>query len=247
MIKIAAVSYINTLPFIHGILNSGFLSNNEFILERIIPSLCTHNYINKLSDIVLVPSGCFIRYPEKHNIITNYGIASFKNVKSVIIVSQKPINDLQKIILDYQSTTSVKLLQILLKHYWKRNVDLVDGTEGFEKNVQNQVGALIIGDKALEFLHNFKHCYDLSYTWWELTKLPFVFAFWAITKNINEDFVNRFEKALKWGIEHKLESLTIYSSEKYDLFADYLNNNIIYNIKSKEVEGLKHFYKYLNL
>ncbi len=243
MIKITAVSYINTLPFIYGILNSGFLSKNEFVLERKIPSLCAYDYINKKSDIVLVPSGCFEAFPERH-IITNYGIASFKNVKSVIVVSHKPLQELQKIILDYHSTTSVKLLQILLKNHWKIKIDLVQGTEGFEKQIQNKTGALIIGDKALQLIDNYKYVIDLSYAWWEFTGLPFVFAFWVKTKNIDSDFLFRFNKALKWGIEHKLDSLT--TNNNYNLH-DYLNNNILYNIKSKEIKGLKHFYSFLKL
>lgn len=246
MIKIAAVSYINTLPFIYGILNSGYLSRKEFVLERKIPSLCSKAFLNKESDIVLVPSGS-INNIDEAEIITNYGIASFKHVKSVVLASDRPLQEVNKILLDYQSVTSVKLLEVLIKQFWKINISFVAGSEGYEERIIGETAGLIIGDRAMEYSSNFKYVYDLSYNWWEFTGLPFVFAFWAKTKPIDLDFLHRFNLAIKWGVERKLESLVFEKSLKYDLYREYLSKNICFELNEKQIEGLKQFYSYMNV
>jgi chorismate dehydratase len=244
MIKIVAVSYVNTLPFIYGILNSNYLDKKEYELIKCIPSKCAELYLKKEADIVLVPSGTFDSFQE-NNIITNYCISAYKEVKSVILASQNPINQLSKIILDYQSITSVRLIKILLKYHWKLNIELIDSYTGYENDIKNDYGGVIIGDRALFNSNNFNYIYDLSLEWWKMTNLSFVFAYWAKTKDLPIDFLNRFNMALMWGVKNKKDSLQLISKNNDTLLYNYLKNNIIYELNSENINSLKKFYEYL--
>ncbi len=244
MIKIAAVSYINTLPFIYGIKNSGFLNKKEYQIQTFYPSLCTEAFYHRHADIVLLPIGSFQQFPDDI-IITSYCISSHQHVKSVLMVGNEPIEKIKKIWLDYQSTTSVKLLQILLKHHWNKNVELLAAKAGYEQQISGETGGLIIGDRAMELSHHFAYTYDLSYEWWKLTKLPFVFACWAKTTPISEDFLSRFEKSLQWGIEHKELSLSLYKETLKEHYLRYLNENIIYTFDEYCKSGLIKFFELL--
>ncbi|MCX7862185.1 MAG: hypothetical protein N2449_04260 [Bacteroidales bacterium] len=242
MIKIVAVSYVNTLPFIYGITQSGMLNSKEYELIRLYPSLCTNAYYEKNADIILIPSGSFAQYPQ-NDIITSFCIAGYKHVQSVLLVAQKPIDQLKAIWLDYQSTTSVKLLQLLLLNHWKISPTLLSASEGFEQNIYHDTGGLIIGDRALELSSYFEYVYDLSYEWWKYTQLPFVFAYWVKTKDIDMEFLNRFEQALKWGVEHKHQSLALHSTFIPPYYYTYLDSYIQFELNNINKLGLIKFYE----
>ena len=65
-----------------------------------------------------------------------------------------PIQDIQEIYLDYQSRTSVELLKILCREYWKINPLFKQSKIGFENNVNKNTSALIIGDRHFKQIIN---------------------------------------------------------------------------------------------
>jgi len=54
-IKISAVSYLNTLPFVYGIKNSGFLADLDYQLGLDNPADCAGKLIGGQVDIGLIP------------------------------------------------------------------------------------------------------------------------------------------------------------------------------------------------
>ena len=56
---------------------------------------------------------------KEHYIISDYCISCDGEVASVGLFSDVPLNKIEKILLDYQSRTSVELLKILVEEYWK--------------------------------------------------------------------------------------------------------------------------------
>ena len=237
MIKITAVSYLNTLPFIYGILHSGFLDSNEFVLNRQMPALCSEAFNRKEADIVLVPSGNFSFFPQEH-IITSFCIGAYKKVKSVLLVSQKPVSQLKTILLDYQSTTSIKLIKILATYYWKQPFTYIQTIDNYENSIQGDTGGIIIGDRALSLANNYAYTYDLAEIWWKLTQLPFVFAFWAKTHTISDDFLARFDKALEWGVNHRFDSLSLLSTHPTTEHVTYLEQCISFVFNTAFKNGL---------
>jgi hypothetical protein len=85
-------------------------------------------------DIGLVPVAILPALKEYH-IISDYCIACDGEVASVCLFSEVPVNDIQTILLDYQSKTSVALLKILLKEHWNIEPKLVDAEQGYELSI----------------------------------------------------------------------------------------------------------------
>lgn len=241
MNSITAVSYINTYPFIYGLEKSGILPLSEFELNKVYPSLCAKAFIQKSSDVVLMPSGAIPDFDESI-IIKGFCIGAVREVKSVLLLSECPIEQVEQVLLDYQSTTSVKLLKILFRHHWKKNVHFISSSEGYENNINGTTAGLVIGDRAMKLSNQFPYVYDLAAEWFSFTQLPFVFAYWAKTKNISENWLSLFNQALNWGLMHKLDCLNYFSCNE-KIYIEYLDKNISYEFDEKKIEGLKAFYK----
>ena len=82
-IRITAVSYYNTLPFIYGIKHSGLLSGYELSLD--VPSECARKIINHEADISLIPVGALPGIPD-YQLVSNLCIGADKDVKSVLLL-----------------------------------------------------------------------------------------------------------------------------------------------------------------
>ncbi len=244
MIKISAVSYLNTVPFIYGLENSGFLKPSEYSLSRDIPSNCAKKLENNEADIVLVPVAA-IAEMKNINIISNYCIGANRNVLSVLLVSQKPLSELQNIYLDYQSRSSVNLVKVLSKNYWKKDFKWLKSTDGYENKIEETTGGVIIGDRALELSKNYKYKYDLATEWNNFTNLPFVFACWVSKSKINTDFINKFNKSLEWGISQINNIEPNYPNLSVEFVRNYYKLNIDYNFDRKKYDGMNLFFKYL--
>lgn len=244
MNSITVVSYINTFPFIYGIEKSGILLPSDYQLTKVYPSLCAQAYYNRMAEIVLLPSGAINHFDELITIKGNC-IGAEGKVKSVMLFSQKPIEDVKTLILDYQSTTSNKLVKILAKFYWRKKFDFLSSNKGYEEKINDDVAVLVIGDRALNLMGKYNYNYDLATEWFNFQQLPFVFAYWVKTKPIDLNFIEKFNKALKWGLQHKQEALETYLHAD-QILLDYLMNDISYNFDEQKMEGLKAFYSLSN-
>ena len=240
MIKISAVSYLNTIPFIYGIERSKL---KEVInLELDYPAMCAQKLINDSVDIALVPVVA-ITEPKQAHIISDYCIGANGIVDTVCLYSDVPINEVESITLDFQSRTSVELLRILIRDFWKIQPLLKASKIGFEKDIRERNAALVIGDKAFSLNKKHRYIYDLSAVWKEMTGKPFVFAVWVANKIIPDNFIFEFNNALEFGvlnIDKALMNKGIGCLE-CESPKDYLHNKICYNLDSKMREGMDLF------
>ena len=242
MIKICAISYLNTVPFIHGLKQSKLIQSID--LKLYYPSICADKLINGEVDLALVPVAIIPKLKEAH-IISDYCIGSNGAVDTVCLYSDVPIDHIESIALDYQSRTSVALLKILLKEYWQLNPLLKKVGIGFEDNIKGNHAALVIGDRA--FALNTKHAYiyDLSAIWKESTGFNFVFAAWVSNKKLPQNFISNFNDALKKGLSDIDRALDLegdnYPNGTNNV--DYLNNKISYNLDAKKKKGMELFLK----
>ena len=242
MLKISAVSYLNTIPFIHGLKQSELIKTIDLQLDY--PSICADKLINGTVDLALVPVAVIPKLKEAY-IISDYCIGANGAVDTVCLYSDVPIEEIESIALDYQSRTSVALLKILLKEYWQLNPELKKANVGFEENIKGNHAALVIGDRA--FALNTKHAYiyDLSVIWKEMTGLPFVFAAWVANKKLPQDFIISFNKALEKGLSNIDKALALEgdSYPNCENPEDYLNNKISYNLDIEKQKGMELFLK----
>ena len=240
MLKISAVSYLNTIPFIHGLKQSELIKTIDLQLDY--PSICADKLINGTVDLALVPVAVIPKLKEAY-IISDYCIGANGAVDTVCLYSDVPIEEIESIALDYQSRTSVALLKILLKEYWQLNPELKKANVGFEENIKGNHAALVIGDRA--FALNTKHAYiyDLSAIWKEMTGLPFVFAAWVANTKLPMDFIISFNKALEKGLSN-IDTALALEGDSYPNCKnpeDYLNNKISYNLDVEKQKGMELF------
>ena len=240
MIKVAAVSYLNTIPFIYGLRNSLIFEKVKLSLD--FPSICAAKLLNNQVDIALVP---IVVLPKLHyyHIISDYCIGANGAVDTVCLYSDVPISEIQSIALDYQSHTSVELLKVLLREYWNLSPKLIKSELGFEDTVKGKHAALVIGDRAFCLNNKHKYIYDLSAVWKQMTGLPFVFAVWVANIELPQKFIVDFNKALSKGLNKKEELL---SSQEYISTIckdpeDYLNNKISYTFDIEKQKAMDLF------
>ena len=238
-INVTAVSYLNTRPFLYGIEQSPII--NEVNLSREIPSVVADNLIRGISSVGLVPVAVLQEIRNAH-IISDYGICSDGEVASVCIYSQVPIEEAESISLDYQSRTSVELVKILLRDFWKVNPLIQRSVAGYESKIEGTAAGLIIGDRSLQLKKNFRYCYDLGKAWKDHTGLPFVFACWVANRTLPASFITSFNGALKKGVE----SIGIVAAQNQFFYPDidtldYLSNKIQYHLTSEMKKGMETF------
>jgi chorismate dehydratase len=238
--SISIVNYFNTLPFVYGIDQANL--NDKIDLHFDIPSVCADKLIQQKADIGLIPVAALTQLDNYH-IITNFCIGSNGPVDSVKLFSNNPLDKIKTILLDYQSRTSVKLVQVLCKEWWKINPEFINAEKGFEDKIDGTTAAVIIGDRTFSIKGKFLFEYDLSVEWKKLTGLPFAFAVWVSTKKIEDRaFLKEFDAALKNGVEHIEEALLTknISVENFDSL-DYLKNKISYPLDSEKLRAIDLF------
>jgi len=241
-IRISAVSYLNTRPFVYGLQYSDIIDRIDLSLD--IPSLCASKLSTDLADIGLIPAAAISDVPHAQ-IISNYGIASSGKVRTVVLLSNVPLPQITKIVLDYQSRTSVQLVQILAKNYWKITPVWENGHPGYvENNIKTTTAVVVIGDRVFEAEKRFAYCYDLGEAWKDFTGFDFVFACWIANKPIDIEFVSDFNKALAYGLLHMKDVIAECENEYPDYqLSEYFHENIKFTFDESKHKGLELFLK----
>ncbi len=245
MIKISAVSYLNTKPFLHGLDISSV--KNKIKLTQDTPAQSAQKLLTGEIDIGLVPIAVI---PQLKNpqIVSPFCIGANGKVKTVCLFSEVPLEEINTIYLDYQSRTSVLLVQLLMKEYWKKNVTFLPALEGYENSIKNNIAAVIIGDRAIANLGKYAYEYDLAEAWKQYTDLPFVFAAWVSNKEIEQGFLDDFNAALQIGWSNRSQLLDQYKNYNSPYFSvkEYWGSNIQYELDSDKKQALELFLKKIN-
>lgn len=244
MIKISAVSYLNTFPFIYGLENSDFL--HDFSVVKDVPAVCAQKLMDEKVDIGLVPVAV-IPLLKRSEIITDYCIGAIGKVKTVLLLSNQPLINISKIYLDYESRTSVQLVKVLAQNYWKINPDWEKLDVNFNHNLNKDEAVVLIGDKTFTSTDKYPYVFDLAEEWFNFTTLPFVFACWVANKKLSKNFISDFNKTLKYGVEHIDETVRYFKEFIPDSVdaTDYFINSISYNLDDNKCKGMELFFKYL--
>jgi chorismate dehydratase len=246
MLKVSIVSYLNTAPFILGIEKCGLMNDSNFLISKDYPSECARKLIDGEVDLGLVPVA-ILPYLENYQIHGSTCISASGKVDSVVLLSDVPINEIEEIVLDYQSRTSVQLCRILAKELWKISPKFIPANENTMNEIGEKRAIVLIGDRVFDQLGRFNYVTDLSEEWTKLTGLPFVFAVWASAKPIDTKLQEEFEAALQFGLnnlEEAIENASKIYPEYYPV-ENYLRNRISYKLDSQKRKGLETFLAYL--
>jgi len=248
--RISAISYLNTVPlmwdFEHG--SAGEL----FEITYTIPSQCAAELEQGTADIGIIPAAAYATIPHLA-ILPDVAIASAGAVRSILLISRKPLNEIRTVALDNSSLTSVALTRVLFERFWGGGRSFTSATPHLESMLAGQDAALLIGDPALKVDRSRYQTWDLAEEWKRFTGRPFVFAFWAVRqdslKSSTLDLASIFQESRDHGLQPgNLDQITRTWGPKLDISEEavrsYLTTNIYYYLDGPSLEGLRLFYQY---
>lgn len=235
--KIGSVPYLNAAPLTYGL-------EDEAVMT--VPSKLAELIRAGELDAALV-SVTEVLFHSGYDVLDGIAVASRGAVKSVFLAHLKPMEEIDVIWCDTASLTSVNLLRVLLAERGLK--PLFKPLPSYEA-ADDYPAVLLIGDPALRFAHgNYPHAiWDLGLAWHNLTKLPFVYAVWALRRGAhNESLRNKLRNAKKLGLAQMDELISIRREFTPELRRAYLTGHIRYDLGETEKRGLARFVDLLRL
>jgi chorismate dehydratase len=233
--RVGSVPYLNAAPLTRGL---------EEEIELIAPSELAEKLRRGELDAALV-SVTEVLFQDRYDILDGIAVASLGEVKSVFLAHRQPLEQIREIHCDPASLTSVQLLKVLLAERGLHPE--FKPLESYERESLPD-NALLIGNAAIDFLRGpHEHdIWDLGFAWYELTRLPFVYAVWALRRGMDyQALCARLREARDFGLD-TLEAIISHRPEfDYAFRKDYLGWHIHYHLGSDEKKGLACFIELL--
>ncbi|MFT3948040.1 MAG: menaquinone biosynthesis protein [Agriterribacter sp.] len=237
-IRLGVINYLNVKPLLYGIQHSPVINDIEII--ETFPAKLAQMLVTDEVDAGIVPVA-IIPHLKEHHIVSDYCIGCDGPVATVCLFSEVPVDRIQKVLLDYQSRTSVMLAKILLKRYWKIEPEFEDATgEEYRHRITGTTAGVVIGDRAFEQRRQSTYIYDLGEAWKDYTGLGFVFAAWIANKTLPAGFVDAFNAANALGLENIEQIVRDSAFNLFDLH-QYYKYNINYVMDERKKAGLEEF------
>jgi len=182
---------------------------------------------------------------DRYDILDGVAVAALGEVKSVLLAHRRPVEEVKEVFCDTASLTSVALLKVLLAERGLRPefkpLESYDAAKGKDF-------VLLIGDAALDFaLGPHEHeIFDLGAAWFEMTRLPFVFAVWALRRGIANAALRRQLRGAKdFGMETLDHIICDRTEYTLDFRKDYFGWHLHYHLGSDEKRGIAKFMELL--
>ena len=270
-LRISIVQYLNTAPLIWGFSNGPL--QGKYDLSFTVPSQCSEDLRTGRADIAIIPA---IEYQRIDNlvILPDMAIASKQQVRSLLIVSKKPIGQVQRFALDRSSRSTQALTRILCAEKWKIAPTFFEASPDLAEMLEQADAALLIGDPALRISLGIEHhrqtgaegqsicpaatlgisrsellyVYDVASEWRSLTELPAVLAVWAARPGVATPEVTAdFLASRDFGLS-RIAEISHDASLELELPAQaietYLRRNIDFSLDSENRRGLHLYYQH---
>ena len=185
-LKISAISFLNTAPLMwdfesHGEREPTREIRENFAVEYTVPSQCAEALRTGEADIGIIPVITTAEIPELV-VLPDVAIAARDRVRSILLVSRRPLEEVRTVAVDTSSRTSVGLVDVLLTKFYGGRRELRPMPPVVSTMLQQCDAGLLIGDPAMMAATDGLYSYDLGELWRAQTGLPFVFAVWAVRK-----------------------------------------------------------------
>jgi chorismate dehydratase len=251
-LRISAISYLNTAPLMWDFEQGP--PGQEFEISYTVPSLCAKALADGTADIGIIPAAAYTQIPGLQ-VLPDVAIASRRAVRSILLISQIPVELVRTVALDTSSMTSVALTKILFEKWMGGGRTFTAMEPDIEKMLNECDAGLLIGDPALRVDRQKYHTIDLAEEWIRYTGKPFVFAFWAVRgEALHEvdpaiDLAAVFRESRDHGLQaENLERIARDWAPRVGLsetdVRGYLTENIHYELDSGCLDGLRLFYQY---
>src|SRR5512146_2086645 len=265
-LRISAISFLNTAPLMWSFEHdpSPEITAN-FEIEDTVPPKCASALAAGPADIGIIP---VFTYAEISNLVVvpDVAIASRGAVRSILLITKKPLEEVKTVAVDTSSRTSVALTQVMLTRWYGGKRQLVPMDPDVNNMLEHCDAALLIGDPALMIsekpsdLDNAGgngelYVFDLAELWVQKTGKPFVFAVWAVREQaLREckpglDVAGIFQHSRDCGLlPENVATIARDWSPRLDLseqtIGEYLTHNIYYSLDAECMEGLRIFFEY---
>lgn len=241
-----AVSYLNTVPLVWGMLHGP--QSSLFDLSFAVPSACADEVAAGRADIGIVPAASLPGRPWE--IYRGAGIACRGPVRSILLISKKPFRAIEVLAADSGSRSSVQLARIVLTSAFGSNPAIATMAPDLDSMLDFADAALLIGDSALRadpdaLRASGLHVADLGHEWVKMSGLPMVFAVWAGPAGFRTSELERaFIESCRFGLdrigdivagEHRGRGI----SEA--LAKEYLTEHIVFELGENEYRGMRCF------
>ena len=270
-LRLSIVEYLNTAPLVRGFTHGPLRGKYE--LSFTVPSLCADALRTGAADVAIIP---VIEYQRIGGLVVlpNLSIASKKSVRSLLLVSKKPIEEVTRIALDRSSRSTQVLVGILCAKKWGIAPECFEADPDLPVMLEAADAALLIGDPALRLALNAEayakrdaagrisfpgeiaglpkdsavFIYDIVEQWQALTRLPAVLAVWAARREAaTSEVVQDFQQSLGFGLEH-LDEISLEAARGLGLpvakLRRYLEENIDYTLDSENLRGLGKYFSF---
>jgi chorismate dehydratase len=222
----------------------------EFEIISTVPSECAEMLRSGAADIGIVPVVAYAGIPDLR-IVPNVAIAANGPVRSILLISKVPLEQIHTIAADTSSRTSVALCRVLLYKWFGGGRQFTSMPPQLDAMLESFDAALIIGDLALTVDRTRHICYDLAEEWKRLTGKPFVFAFWAVRaealSELDRDLATMFQESRDHGLAN-VDALAKTWAPRVGITEQavrtYLTENIDYLLDEKNLSGLELFFEY---
>jgi chorismate dehydratase len=263
-LRVSAISFLNTAPLMWdfengrvpemGVTRKGKGELADFEVGYTVPSDCAEALQLERADIGIIPAIAYAAIPGLV-ILPDAAIAAKSAVRSILLVSHKPIEQVNSIAADTSSRSSVALARILCRKLWGRERQIRSFPPDLDSMLAACDAALLIGDPALRIERSKYFVYDLAEQWRNFTGKPFVFAFWAVRMQaLNEirrslDVAAVFRNSRDHGIQpaniaHIARRWSARVGLSEQEITTYLTKNVHFFLDAENLQGLELFFRY---
>jgi chorismate dehydratase len=251
-LRISAISYLNTAPLMWDFEQGD--AGTAFDISYTVPARCAADLARGSADIGIIPAAAYAGIPGLA-ILPGVAIASRRPVRSILLVSQVPLDQIRSVALDTSSLTSVALTKVLFAKWWGQGRSFTPMAPDIERMMAAHDAGLVIGDPALKVDRSRYLTYDLAEEWIRFTGKPFVFAFWAVRQAVLGDapaaldLAAIFQDSRDHGLQPpSLDRIAREWAPRLGLseaeVKTYLTENIHYDLDPACLDGLQLFYRY---
>jgi len=269
-LRISIVQYLNTAPLVWGFTNGPL--RGKYDLSFTVPSQCAEDLRCGRADIAIIPAIEYQRIPALA-ILPDMAIASKNQVRSLLIIAKKPIEQVKTFALDSSSRSTQVLTRILCAEKWRIAPQFTETLPDLPEMLQEADAALIIGDPALRISlaiekeswpgspgqsicqtatlgitsSELLYVYDVVGEWRALTGLPAVLAVWACRSEVaTVELTADFLASRDFGISH-LEEISYEAAQDLELpqraLESYLRNHIDFSLDAENRRGLELYFE----
>jgi chorismate dehydratase len=248
-LRVAAVSFLNSVPLVWGLVHGPHRA--RFAVNNMLPSLCADALrapmeSNAAADAGIIPSIEYQRIAGL-KVVPGLAVASAGPVRSVLLISKVPVQQIRSVALDTSSRTSVCLAQILMARHYHIAPLAISHAPNLKSMLARCDAAMMIGDPALASDFPGLEVRDLADDWREMTGLPFVFAVWAVrTAAAQPGLIAAFQESAAYALAN-LDSIIPEERARTglapELIRSYLTENIDFTLGERNLAGLRLFFE----